>query len=108
MRNIDKIKEMNAKELAHLIHSNRCKVCEICAFHNSNGNCEGNCEDGIERWLNKKADITQDDIDREFNVHCINYCENIGDCPYEYSAECKIIWFMENFNINDGKITRRK
>ena len=40
MRNIDKVKEMNSQELAHLIDSNRCK---ICAFNNPSGNCEGKC-----------------------------------------------------------------
>ena len=105
MRNIDKVKEMNSQELAHLIDSNRCK---ICVFSNPSGNCEGKCEDGIKQWLDQEADITPDDINNEFKLHCSNYCEFLfKDCPFINPAECKILWFMENFNINDGKITRR-
>ena len=108
MRNIDKVKEMNTQELACLLDTNRCKLCAYSHKGSKTMCCDSNCHEGIAEWLDKEADITPEDINNEFKLHCSNYCEFLfKDCPFINTAECKILWFMENFNINDGKITRR-
>jgi hypothetical protein len=103
MKNIDKIREMTPKELAELI---MCKhTCDVCAFQLYE-DCEGmDCEEGIVAWLEKESEITIRDIERESEKFCVGECKH---CQYANAVDCKTNWLVDNFNIINGKIERRK
>jgi hypothetical protein len=103
MKNIDKIREMTPKELAELIMSKH--TCDVCAFQLYE-DCEGmDCEEGIVAWLEKESEITIRDIERESEEFCVGECKH---CQYANAVDCKTNWLVDNFNIINGKIERRK
>ena len=105
MKNIDKIKLMNKSELVCLLDSNRCRMCEYSHARTITGCCDGDCAEGIGLWLEKEIEITDEDIDWEYKQFCDGHCTV---CRYNDSdGRCKFRWFVDNFNVNDGKITRR-
>lgn len=101
MKNIDKIKEMNSHDLANFI-SNRCNVCSY--RYKDCGN--EMCSIAMEEYLNQEAELTVDDINYEFNQFCMkNICSK---CNYPDDNICHHEFVVDNFNIIDGKITRRQ
>lgn len=104
MKNIDKIKLMDKEGIIKLINTNKCQKCNY-SYARTLGGCDENCEEGIKLWLDKEIEITDSDIDWEYKQFCDGYCTV---CKYNDSdGRCKFRWFMDNFNVNDGKITRR-
>lgn len=107
MRNIDKIKQMQKEELIELLVE--CS-CDHCAYNGTN--CMHDmCTIGITKWLEQEAELTPDDIRQEYDSECSEYPDCIG-CRYfkgddEY-VDCYLLYMMDNFNIENGKITRRK
>lgn len=101
MKNIDKIKEMNSDEMVKLLNGNKCN---ICTYNNTNCLKEF-CKKGIKSWLEQEAELTIEDIHREFEEFCgQNSCRG---CKYPDDATCYYGYILEHFNIIDGKITRR-
>lgn len=105
MTNYDKIKQMNKEDIIKLINTNKCQMCNY-THAKTLGDCNNNCEKGIKLWLDEEVEITDDDIDWEYREFCDGFCSG---CKYENAKHnCKINWFMDNFNMVDGKITRRR
>lgn len=106
MKNIDKIKLMHKGELIELL--TECS-CDHCAYNNTN--CMHDmCTLGITKWLEQEAEITQDDVRNEFDDFCHEYSDCEG-CKYYIENEwsdCYLLYILDNFNIEDEKITRRK
>ena len=101
MKNIDRIKDMTSIELAELMFKHSC---EVCAFQFED--CEEmDCEEGIIAWLEKESEITIRDIERESEEFCVGECKY---CQYANAVDCKMNWVVDNFNIINGKIERRK
>lgn len=105
MKNIERMREMDTEELAQLIN-NRCK---ICIYYNQS--ClHDRCNEGIVKWLNQEAELTIDDI---YNEHTKLCCSDsiltypCISCKYK-NKTCEYEFIVDNFNINNGKITRRE
>lgn len=106
IRNIDNIRKMTIEELADFITGFGCKYCiydnKIC-MHDM-------CTEGLIGWLKQEAELTPEVVRDEYDEFCQQYTDCIG-CKYfiedEYS-ECFLLYAMEHFNIENGKITRRK
>lgn len=52
MKNIDKIRQMTADELAELISSD----CAYCSYSHLGCLCEGNCKEYIKDWLEQESE----------------------------------------------------
>lgn len=101
MKNIDRIKKMDAKELTKFMNES---TCNYCSYKNKDCGSEM-CSIGIEEWLNQECESTIDDVYREFNKFCRGkVCET---CNYPEST-CEVNYMIDNFNIIDGKIIRRQ
>lgn len=106
IRNIDNIRRMTIEELADFVTGFSCKCCvydnDIC-MHDR-------CTEGLAAWLRQEAELTPEAIRDEYDEFCQKYVDCTG-CKYhtedEYS-ECLLLYTMEHFNIENGKITRRK
>ena len=104
MKNIDKIREMTPKELAELIEKHPCDVCAFQLYENCD---DMDCEEGIIAWLelDAKEILTIESIISEFEKFCVGEC---AYCSYRKADNCKASWIINNFNIVDGKISRRE
>lgn len=110
MKNIDKIKEMNAEELIIFMNSNKC---DRCSYNNTN--CMHDlCSEGMKTWLEQEADLTTKDLLNSFERFCnLRKSRSNGTCHDCYYSnignkeDCKESFIVRNFNIIDGKITRR-
>ena len=101
MLNIDRIKEMDAEELIIFMNSNKC---DRCSYQDKDCGSEM-CSIGMEEWLNQETQLTTDLIHCEFGKFCNkNTC---GECKYPNDYTCHYNFVVDNFNIIDGKITRR-
>lgn len=101
MKNIDRIKEMDAEELIIFMNSNKC---DRCSYNNTNCMHDMCCE-GMKIWLEQESELTTDLIYYEFGKFCIG--NNCGECKYPHDYTCHYNFLIDNFNIIDGKITRR-
>lgn len=52
MKNIEKIRNMSAEELARIIHSNKC---DCCGYGEDGMDCDV-CDEGIVKWLEQEAE----------------------------------------------------
>ncbi len=107
MRNIDMIKLMHKGELIELLTE---YTCDHCAYNGTN--CTHDmCTLGITKWLEQEAEITPDIVREEFDSECSEYPDCV-DCKYfkgrDQYVDCYLLYTMDNFNIENGKITRRK
>lgn len=105
MKNIDKIKSMNTKELANLISDGACKICSYEVE-----TCSKPCVDGVAEWLEQEVELTPKDCVYEHELFCNDHLFKNGcdDCKYNKSPfSCETSYIYENFNIINGKITRR-
>ena len=76
----------------------------MCTYNNTNCLKEF-CKEGIKEWLNQDADLTHYDIEDDFSKFCnIRICL---DCEY-VDKNCRVEYISDNFNIINGKITRRQ
>lgn len=99
MKNIERIRKMDSKELMKFLKDSECDKCIY-----KDKDC-GNelCSIGIEQWLNQDVELTFDDIKKEYNEFCSGkVCEM---CKYSFKI-CEYEHIRDNFNIIDGKITR--
>jgi len=101
MKNIERIRKMNAKELITFFKNGKCNRCSY------NGKDCGSemCSTGMEEWLNQEGELTIKDIEKESRAFCKgNACEM---CRY-IDDNCSYMFMIDHFNIIDGKITRRQ
>lgn len=100
MKYIEIIREMDSKELMKFLKDSKC---DKCIYKDKDCGNEM-CSIGIEEWLNQECELTINDIYRGFNNFCRGkVCEM---CEYPEST-CEFDYMVGNFNINNGKITRR-
>ena len=56
MKNIDRLKQMNADQLAQVLvfdkEDTERPSCTVCAYSN---NCNDDCFEGVKKWLGQKA-----------------------------------------------------
>lgn len=106
MKNIDKLKEMNFEELIEFINGNKC---DRCIYNNTN--CMHDmCREGTKSWLQQECELTIKEVGYEFDEFCsYNYHqpECCIACKYE-NTTCKYNFLVDNYNISNGKITRRE
>lgn len=115
MKNIDKVRQMTPKELITFMKSHNCHKCSY-----NNTNCQHDmCTDGMTKWLEQEAELTIDDVMNEFNLYCKNkkfngdscstdcYYFRINNHKHWRHNECKVVYMLRNFNVIEGKITRR-
>lgn len=101
MKNIDKIKQMTGEELVKFMKIN---ICEHCVYNDSICGHE-NCSEGIKLWLESEAELDVNYINKSFESDCKkNECDTyLNDCD-----DCRVQYIVDNFNIIDGKITKRQ
>ena len=79
MKNIERIQNMSAEELAQQLDLGKCSE---CAFYD---NCKGKrCEEGIVKWLNQEEKVPQEvkDAVKTLDKYC-NTFESCSDCPFD-------------------------
>lgn len=99
MLNIDRIRKMDEKELIVFINSDKCNRCSYKDMKCGNEMCSV----GIKEYLNQECELTIHDIEDDYYKFCR---ESFNLCEYN-SSRCKLLFLIDNFNIIDGKITRR-
>ena len=81
--------------------------CDRCSYKDKDCGKEF-CSIGIKEWLNQEAELTYKDIINEYDDFCDTQW-NFGCDDCEYPGEnCRTLYCINNFNIIDGKITRRQ
>lgn len=101
MKNIDRINQMNSNEISRILNGNKCNMCTY-----NNANCMKEfCSRGIKEWLEQESELTVEDILIEFDKFCCT--RNCFECQYS-DETCGHDYMIDNFNIIDGKITRRE
>lgn len=100
MKNIERIREMDSDEMVKLLNGNKCSMCT----YNTTNCLKEFCSIGIEEWLNKECELTIDDINSDFDNFCSG--KSCDACVYRTST-CEFDYIIDNFNIINGKITRK-
>lgn len=99
MLNIDRVREMDSKELTQLVNNR----CQMCVYQNQS--ClHDRCSEGIIQWLNQDFELTIKEIEQEFNKFCSE--SNCIQCSSSDYSSCHYNFLVDHFNIIDGKITR--
>ena len=94
---MDKVKDMSSFELMMLLTSD---TCEKCVYKGTD--CNTNmCEQGVRDWLEQDVEIEIKDVLAAFEKQCNDDCI---DCN---CLVCLNYFILENYNINNGKITKR-
>lgn len=100
MKNIDKVKQMNARELIKFTNEDKC---EQCVYKDSICGSE-RCTEGRILWLESEVEFDAIYINKSFHNYCYKQC---GKCGYKNTG-CREQYIIDNFNIIDGKITKRQ
>ena len=101
MKNIDRIKEMSPEELIIFMNDDKC---DRCSYKDKDCGKEL-CSIGMKTWLNQEAELSARDISDEYHDFC--HGKSCEQCKYPH-GHCVELFYINNFNIVDGKITRRQ
>lgn len=109
MKNIDRIKYMSIGDFISFLKEG---MCERCLYNTSHCN-ENMCEEGVLKWLEEEDRLTIKDIHKEMKLHCekefSSHRKNESCIECEYNPKtCGIEFAVKNFNVIDGKITKRE
>lgn len=101
MKNIDRIKQMTSEELVKFMKIN---ICEYCIYDDAICGQE-RCSEGRVAWLESEEELNLNYIIKSFLNNCkTDECDFYpNDCTV-----CKFQYIVDNFNIIDGKITKRQ
>lgn len=100
MNNLDRIKDMNADDMAKvLINDNKCEFCiyedDICQT--------SQCMDGINKWLKIEDGITISELISSHESYCNSIYPN---CRYNDCQTCNLQYIVNHFDINNRKVTK--
>lgn len=101
MKNINKVKQMNARQLIKFMNEDKC---EQCVYKDSICGSE-RCTEGRILWLESEVELDTTYMNDSFNSYCRD--RRCNKCDYD-SVECNEQYIVDNFNIIDGKITKRQ